>query len=233
MRHIIPHFNRGTEEVHVIFDNPGRLKNTPKFFEHQRRDATVKLSATHCCDELKSSTLIAPGKWRENIINCRECKRRLVVFLGIYFLSNISPHLRSNQKLYIAGAFENELADTAWYIQHGSKNLQPDPTFNSNAEETDTRIWLHARKTPHNKILVISPDTDVYHIGLPLQCAIQKQVIVQVSPVNSKDLKLIHLTQLIKALQDDPDLAGINPSILPQILQTLYRIVWFLSATDF
>ena len=42
---------------------------------------------------------------------------------------------------------------------------QPDPLFASNAEETDTRVWLHA-----TQILILSPDTDVYFIGLPLQC---------------------------------------------------------------
>ena len=85
------------------------------------------------------------------------------------------------KRLYIVGAFENEIADTAWCV-HGRSTAQPDPRFSCNAEETDTRLWLHAY---FQKILVISPDTDLYHIGVPLQCAIHKEVVVQVSLVNS------------------------------------------------
>ena len=48
-----------------------------------------------------------------------------------------------------------------------------------NAEETDTRIWLHVKQTDFQNILVISPDTDVYN----------KNIIVQVNPMNCRELK--------------------------------------------
>ena len=35
-----------------------------------------------------------------------------------------------------------------------------------NAEEVDTRIWLHASKSDAKKLLIFSPDTDTYHIGI-------------------------------------------------------------------
>ncbi len=38
---IMTQFAKGSSEVHVIFDNPGRLENTPKFFKHKRRDAAT------------------------------------------------------------------------------------------------------------------------------------------------------------------------------------------------
>ena len=31
--YIIPHFSRGTKEVHVIFNNPGSMDNIPNYFE--------------------------------------------------------------------------------------------------------------------------------------------------------------------------------------------------------
>ena len=130
-RFIITQFNQGCNEVHVLFDNPGRLKNTPKFFEHVRRDATAKVSINHCCDELNSNTKLLQGKWREGLLNCRYCKRRLVIFLGNYFLSNASNYLQPHQTLYVAGAFEDELTDTAWYAC-GDKRSEPDPQYNSN-----------------------------------------------------------------------------------------------------
>ena len=35
-RFIMTQFQRGISEIHIIFDNPGRLENTPKYFEHKR-----------------------------------------------------------------------------------------------------------------------------------------------------------------------------------------------------
>ena len=123
----------------------------------------------------------------------------------------------------MAGAYDGVEVDTAWFVR-GNNCKQPDPVFSSNAEETDTRLWLHARKTSCANILIMSPDTDVYHIGLPLKCVTQKEIIVQVNAVNSRQLRLLNLTALVQALCNDPDLAHINPSLRPQILQTLFVV---------
>ena len=59
----------------VIFDIPGRLKNTPKYFEHLRRDASAKQGSDHSCDTITPTTSI-PKRWREDnanvILNCRK-----------------------------------------------------------------------------------------------------------------------------------------------------------------
>ena len=68
-RHIIPRFSRGTLEVHLIFDNPGQLKNTPKSFEHRRRDETATIAGGHACKEFNENAKL-PAKWRENVLNC-------------------------------------------------------------------------------------------------------------------------------------------------------------------
>ena len=47
LRYILTQFNRGSHEVHVIFDNPGCLQNSPKFFEQKRRDSIAKLASNH------------------------------------------------------------------------------------------------------------------------------------------------------------------------------------------
>ena len=79
------------------------------------------------------------------------------------------------------------------------------------------------KKTECTKILVISPDTDVYHIGLPLvPQSVNKEVLVQINPINSKDMKLVDLPALNEALSHDPDLAGLEPAKIPQIVQTLF-----------
>ena len=71
--------------------------------------------------------------------------------------------------------------NTTWFVEGGTLPVQPDPLFASNAEETDTRVWLHARKTACTQILILSPDTDVYFIGLPLQCTQEKSIVIQIS----------------------------------------------------
>ncbi len=45
---------------------------------------------------------------------------------------------------------------------------------------------------------------------------------MQVSTFNSHQLKLLNLTVLVQALRNDPDLAHIDPYILPKVLQVLY-----------
>ena len=59
---------------------------------------------------------IVSRKWKENILNCRTCKRNLVVFLGQYFLHHSSSILTGSQRLYIAGTFKGDIVDTAWYM---------------------------------------------------------------------------------------------------------------------
>ena len=49
-RFVKPHFGAGCKEVHVVFDNPGSLNESPK--EQSRRDTsakTTKPAATHEC----------------------------------------------------------------------------------------------------------------------------------------------------------------------------------------
>jgi hypothetical protein len=138
----------------------------------------------------------------------------------------IGAHLSSNQRCYVAGAFDGAITDTAWFVQ-GNNTAQPGPALICNTEETHTRIWLHVKQSRANKILIKSPDTDVYHNGLPLECISRKQVIIQISPINSRELCLLSITILVDAMQRDPDLAAITPSILPQVLQTLYVVSGF------
>ena len=88
-RYIIPLYKQGANTVHVIFDNPGRLSQTPKQYERERQDNSASIATGHTCDDIHGSLSI-PSKWRENLINCRTCKRSLVVFLSNFFLKHTS-----------------------------------------------------------------------------------------------------------------------------------------------
>ena len=145
-RHITPHFSRGRTEVHLLFDNPGQLENTPKFFEHKRRDELATVTTGHICDDVNESTRL-PTKWRENVLHCRKCKHILVCFLAQFMLKHMHTHLSSHQKFYVTGAFPQHLANTSWFVE-GSNSPQPDSMYSCNAEETDTMLCLHGCTSP-------------------------------------------------------------------------------------
>jgi len=90
------------------------------------------------------------------------------------------------------------------------------PTFTSNVDEADMRIWLHSLHSVGNRILVFSPDTDVYHIGLTQIYG--KHVIIQLSKSLNVSPKLLDLNALLDALEKDPDLSSIQVSLKAQSL---------------
>ena len=98
----------------------------------------------------------------------------------------IPKQIQSGKMLIIAGCYAGDIEDTAWSITRDS-TPQPLPVYNCNAEETDTRLWLHSKCTLCLKILILSPDTDIYHIGLPL-IQRQKDIMVRISMYNSRDM---------------------------------------------
>ncbi len=67
----------------------------------------------------------------------------------------------------------------------------------------------------------MSPDTDVYHIGLGVYTN-DKHVLVQVSALNSREVRYLDLTAFTLALKNDLDLATIPSNILPQAIQSLF-----------
>ena len=58
---------------------------------------------------------------------------------------------------------------------------QTEPCYKSNASEADQRIWKHAGMCEAERVLIYSPDTDVYTIGLGLISMHCKQFIIQLN----------------------------------------------------
>lgn len=77
----------------------------------------------------------------------------------------------------------------------------------SNAEEADKRIWRHATQTSAQCILVYSPHTDVYNIGLP---------IIQERWLSTECIVLLNTFH--------QHVAFISGNTLPGILETCYQI---------
>ena len=52
----------------------------------------------------------------------------MVVFLGIFFLQNVSECLTPHQSMYIAGTLENDIAHFVWLVTQ-AHNPQLEPNF--------------------------------------------------------------------------------------------------------
>ncbi len=158
-RFVKEHFSSGVTEVHLVFDKPYKDKTfNPKQFEQSRRDFS---SQSHDHREFNIQTPI-PSNWRE-VIGCRLCKQSLVKAIGLCFLNLGRFLLQEEETLVIAGCFDN----TAWILRHGATTVpQPEPRYFTNATEVDQRIWRHATNSDATSVLIYSPDTDVYTIGL-------------------------------------------------------------------
>ena len=172
-RHISLHFNKGCIEVHFIYDNPGQLKNTPKCFESMRRDGSVTVATTRTCDKIHKKVRL-PRKWWEEVINCRTCKQTLVFLLAKYLLKIAQTYLLPNQTFYVQVAVQRTREQ-----QPGLSKLAMFHNQTLTSPEMQKKQTLGCVcKTQCFNIIVMSPDADVYIIGLPLQCTREKNILV-------------------------------------------------------
>lgn len=214
---IAPHFNRGTSEVHLVFDHPERLSFNPKNCEHNRRYGNTKNEHTHITLTPQSPI---PRPWREKL-NCKHCKRAIVEALGWAYLRTAKQLLGDNQVFIVAGCFSGESQDDAWLFRKDSIPLRIS-TYRSNAQEADMRMWRHAIQCQHDHVLVCSADTDVYNIGLVMTRP-SKHYLVQINPPQADSL-YIDIDGLMAAFQHDPDLASLPQNQLGSIMLQLYSV---------
>ena len=164
-----------------------------------------------------------PSKWRD-CLACRPCERALVLYLGQSFKQFAvgTCRLREHQKVILASCFSGVEEDQAWEVS--TRGAQPVPTLFCEAEEADTRVWLHVLRSPGTRKLVCSPDTDVYHIGLLLIANEPHalDVLVCISVFSSQEHHYLSLDSLCRSLEGDPDLSTIPRELLPKVLQTLF-----------
>lgn len=211
------HYRSGSLEVHIVFDNSGGLCESPKEIEQARRDQAKgsELVHHHCVPTVNSSTCV-PNKWR-SFISCRACKAKLTTYLAEEFLQMAPKYMYNCEQ-----EFFSNIKGNVYSIDIEGYHLQR-PSYSTNMDESDMRIWLHSLHTSGRKILVFSPDTDVYHIGLGVaRNMTEKHIIIQLSNSLSDSPKLLDLNALLIALARDPDLCNIPFDIRAQALQTLY-----------
>ena len=215
-QHILPHFRNGAQEVHLLFDDPECQALSPKHFERMNRGKSNPVPEDHSCAHFTSDMLIPP-KWRSDVLSCRNCKRSLVCFLSEYILQHTRQRLLSRQRFVTAGGFNGPLQNQAMFTELNTPP-QPDSGLMCNAEESDSQIWLHVLNSAGGKKLVLSPDTDVYNIGLPLIAETNLDVIVRLN----RFIMPSPYKRLIHTFTHDPDLTMIPELQIPSTMQTLY-----------
>ena len=161
-----------------------------------------------------------PRPWRE-YLDCKQCKRSLVQALGLVYLRTAKFLLINNQILVLAGCFNGERQDEAWEITAGSSIPDVNPLYKTNAPEADMRVWRHATQCKGKRILLYSPDTDVYNIGL-VQVKQDCQYVVQINlPQNA--MKYIDMHKMLQCFKHDPDLAPLHQHKLGSIMLQFYN----------
>ena len=205
-------------DVHQIFDKPCDKDFSPKTDEHKRRDSTGDSSHEHMTFT-PSTTL--PTAWRA-YIECCKCKRSIVQALGTSYITILRFCVPEVKCLVIAGCFPDTSGDTAWVVEGGAVTPRPEPQYSTTAEEADTRIWKHAVECDTTRILIYSPDTEVYNIGVSLNLNPQRHIIIQVNQPHSSELRYLNLTNLMLALLQDTDLAPLPRSSVQSIFQMLF-----------
>ena len=124
--------------------------------------------------------------------------------------------LHGEQHIIISGCFS---PDNTWLIGAG-KLPERAPSYNSNALKADNRAWCHATQTAAMSVIINSPDTDVYQIGLSVPD--NKEYIVQFNFHHATDKKYIILKQFKRAFHVDPDLHALPRENLNLINNALF-----------
>ena len=104
---IVPHFSRGTKQVHLVFDHPERLDFNPKTCEHKRRYGKSGKGASEHIHVTLDPKSAVPRPWRD-YLECRKCKRCIVEALGWAYLRTAKSYLRDGQSFVLAGCFSGE-----------------------------------------------------------------------------------------------------------------------------
>ncbi|CAC5419098.1 unnamed protein product [Mytilus coruscus] len=154
------------------------------------------------------------------------------VFKNIYsdaFLLQVPKAPVSSKTTVIidAGGFDDDRKDRAISILNGQ--VVDYDLASGKHEEADTRVWLHASVTTADQVIIYSPDTDVFFIGLPLVPNLTKTVYVQLrdSPYNNSFLSMDKLVKCITL--NDSLLQGIDSILICMQLLFIYSGCDFVS----
>ncbi|XP_072051451.1 uncharacterized protein [Amphiura filiformis] len=219
-------------QIHIVFDHPHRHGVSPKDVERSQRD--MRQESSHVDEETYTSLSIdskipKPSQWRAFLAN-RRLKRLLVNLLCSTLLSLAESHLPAGKFLIISGGFEGEFIDQAFQVSDGHSFHVP--SYDSNHEEGDSRIWFHAITSTCNIVVVYSPDRDILHVGLPIVSLVSgREFVVHLRASVANEL-FCNLSKLVSCINSDIALNSLGADML-QKLPTFLQILFISSGCDF
>ena len=161
-----------------------------------------------------------PKVWKP-FIKSKQNKISLCDFLSNFVVEHGNEICGPGQSIVTAGGFTQ--TNRALYVDNQCRKFMKE--LESNHEESDSRVIFHIKKSFYKSFLLYSPDTDVYHIALPL--LIEKNVIVQLQ-TNKIGNRFLSLDNLRRSLDTDDCLENI-----PRIDRYKYiRMIFICSGCD-
>lgn len=218
-RFIKGYLSCGVTEIHVVFDKPSSTYFNPKIYEQKRCDNSTTSSGLHQHISFEQSKALSNVTW-QCISECRACKECLIKGIGLIFYQMGHLWITEQQTLVLPCCFDD---DIAWVIRNGVASVpQPEPQYHPNAKEADQLVWRHAVMCPSSTVLIFSPDTDIFVIGLGILSGYSKQFVVQNNLPHSGVQKYINVNNLPSALQNDSDLASLATETIPGVMVGLF-----------
>ena len=99
------HSQLGIPEIHVVFDDPGRLMNHPKALSEPAKIQNISQHEHyHFTDDAQ-----IPWKWHDGLLACCPCKDSLVEYLGSTMLRGATSLLSGSQWIVVASASQGVL----------------------------------------------------------------------------------------------------------------------------
>ncbi|CAG2184537.1 unnamed protein product [Mytilus edulis] len=213
-------------EIHVVFDHPNRHGCSPKDVERSRRDSSVQTSDPTVLSSVIHTGLSLPSSWRSFLAN-RENKRNLVNFLSYELLRLASPFfIEGSCTVITAGGFDDDNHDKALGISCLHVGIVEFAQLSGNHEEGDTRVWLHASQAAASRVVIYSPDTDTFFIGLPIVKSLKKSVFVQTKET-PYEKTFIDMMSFLSLLSHDLSLQGIHH------IESCIQMLYICSGCDF
>ncbi|CAC5360348.1 unnamed protein product [Mytilus coruscus] len=175
-----------------------------------------------------SSDMLLPNNCR-NFLNVRDQKRKLVNYRSYQFITLSLQRLQNHECVVVtAGGFDDVNVDKALgSLGAGDGSIVECYHLNSNHEEGDTRVWLHAIQSKSQRIIIYSPDTDKFIVGLPFIDSIGDKTIYLQLKDSCFDHQFVDMRMFSLQMSNDMCLKGLSKSA------DCLQMVYIASGCDF
>ena len=169
----------------------------------QQRDCVPETESTPTMFNISDSSTL-PVDWQMFLRN-RENKKRFLQYLNEKFTSFGDRFFKYPQTLVIGGF------DSLPAVSVSKGSVTCCPLYNTNHLEADTSIWYHAVQVDSRKVVLYSPDNDVYNIGLYLAEKYTDKYFLVCYKLFGETASFMDVTKLSKFLSDNTNLNCFKP----------------------